>query len=200
MKRKGVYFISEKQPLLNEEIREKQIRVIGPDNEQLGIMSSEEALQKSYDADLDLVMIAPQGQPPVCKIMDYGKFRFEQAKKEKEARKNQKQSELKEITMFLNIDVSDFNRKISQVISFLQNGDKVRVKIRFKRARELSHMNLGEDLMRKIIAATAEYGTCDKPSKLEGKNYMAVIIPKAAPAAKKPPKAAPTEEPADKSE
>jgi len=180
-----VLFISAKQPLINEEIHEKQVRVIGPDNDQLGIMSSDDALKKAADADLDLVLIAPQGNPPVCRIMDYGKYRFEQAKKEKEARKNQKQSELKEVSMFLNIDVNDFNRKVSQAIKFLQNGDKVKIKIRFKRARELSHMNLGEDLMKRFMDATSEYGASDKPSVLEGKNFTAVIVPKTAASAKK---------------
>ncbi len=177
--------IGAKQPLINEEIREKQVRVIGPDNDQLGIMSSEDAFKKAVEADLDLVLIAPQGNPPVCRIMDYGKYRFEQTKKEKEAKKNQKQSELKEVSMFLNIDVNDFNRKVSQAIKFLQNGDKVKIKIRFKRARELSHMNLGEDLMKRFMDATAEYGASDKPSILEGKNFSAVIVPKSPASAKK---------------
>ncbi len=180
--------IAAKQPLINEEIHEKQVRLIGPDNEQLGIMSSEDAFKKAVDANLDLVLIAPQGNPPVCRIMDYGKYRFEQAKKEKEAKKNQKQSELKEVSMFLNIDVNDFNRKASQAIKFLQNGDKVKIKIRFKRARELSHMNLGEELMKRFMDATAEYGSADKPSVLEGKNFTAVIVPKPASGKKTAPK------------
>ncbi len=180
--------IAAKQPLINEEIHEKQVRLIGPDNEQLGIMSSEDAFKKAVDANLDLVLIAPQGNPPVCRIMDYGKYRFEQAKKEKEAKKNQKQSELKEVSMFLNIDVNDFNRKVSQAIKFLQNGDKVKIKIRFKRARELSHMNLGEELMKRFMDATAEYGSADKPSVLEGKNFTAVIIPKPTSGKKAAPK------------
>ena len=184
-KGKEVLSIAAKQPLINEEIHEKQVRVIGPDNDQLGIMSSQDALKKAEEADLDLVLIAPQGNPPVCRIMDYGKFRFEQAKKEKEARKNQKQSELKEVSMFLNIDVNDFNRKVAQANKFLQNGDKVKIKIRFKRARELSHMHLGEDLMKRFMDATSEFGSADKPSVLEGKNFSAVIIPKVSPSAKK---------------
>ena len=177
--------IAAKQPLINEEIHEKQVRVIGADNEQLGIMSSQDALEKAVEADLDLVLIAPQGNPPVCRIMDYGKYRFEQAKKEKEAKKNQKQSELKEVSMFLNIDTNDFNRKVAQAVKFLQNGDKVKVKVRFKRARELSHMNLGGDLMKRFMEAAAEYGSADKPSVLEGKNFTAVLAPKAAASAKK---------------
>ena len=192
--------IAAKQPLINEEIHEKQVRLIGADNEQLGIMSSQDALEKAIEADLDLVLIAPQGNPPVCRIMDYGKYRFEQAKKEKEAKKNQKQSELKEVSMFLNIDTNDFNRKVSQAIKFLQNGDKVKIKVRFKRARELSHMNLGEDLMKRFMDAAAEYGSADKPSVLEGKNFTAVLVPKAPVSSKKAkPKQAeqPDKKPAD---
>lgn len=151
-------------------------------------MSSEEALKQAEEADLDLVLIAPQATPPVCRIMDYGKYRFEQTKREKEARKNQKQSELREVRMFLNIDTNDFNRKVAQAIKFLQGGDKVSVKIRFKRARELSHMNLGEDLMKRFMDATAEYGSADKPSVLEGKNFSVVLQPKTNPSSKKAPK------------
>lgn len=180
-----MHFISAKQSPINEEIQEKEIRVIGPDNEQLGIMSSEEAMKRAVEADLDLVMIAPQAVPPVCRIMDYGKFRFEQIKKDKEAKKNQKTSELKEVWMFLNIETNDFNRKVSQVIKFLQNGDKVKVTVRFRRARELSHMSLGEDLMKKFLEAVADYGTSDKPSKLEGKRYALVLSPKQTQPAKK---------------
>ena len=185
--------ISAKQPLINEEINEKEVRVIGADNEQLGIMSSAEALKHAEEADLDLVLIAPTATPPVCRIMDYGKYRFEQAKKEKEARKNQKTAELKEVSMFLNIDVNDFNRKAAQASKFLQNGDKVKVKIRFRRARELSHANLGEDLMKRFMNDVAEYGSSDKPAKLEGKNYTVVLSPKQTGAGKKAPKPQETE-------
>lgn len=111
--------------------------MIGADNEQLGIMSSAQALDMAIEADLDLVLIAPSATPPVCRIMDYGKFRFEQSKKEKESKKNQKQAELKEIQMSLNIDTNDFNTKANQAIKFLKNGDKVRIKVRYRRAREL---------------------------------------------------------------
>ena len=190
---KGVLIISAKQPLINEEINEKEVRVIGADNEQLGIMSSEEALKHAEEADLDLVLIAPTAVPPVCRIMDYGKYRFEQAKKEKEARKNQKTAELKEVSMFLNIDVNDFNRKAAQACKFLQNGDKVKVKIRFRRARELSHANLGEDLMKRFMDSVAEYGASDKAPKLEGKNFIVVLSPKQTGSAKKNPKPQETE-------
>ena len=152
--------------------------MIGADNEQLGIMSSAQALDMAIEADLDLVLIAPSATPPVCRIMDYGKFRFEQSKKEKESKKNQKQAELKEIQMSLNIDTNDFNIKVKNCIKFLQNGDKVKVTIRFRRAREMSHMNLSEELMKKFLDAVSEYGGSEKPSKLEGKNYAIVLSPK----------------------
>ncbi len=148
-------------------------------------MSSEQALEIAVEANLDLVMIAPQAVPPVCRIMDYGKYRFEQSKKEKESRKNQKQAELKEIQMSLNIDTNDFNTKINQTIKFLKNGDKVRIKVRYRRARELSHANLGEDLMKRVLETVAEYGACEKPPKLEGRNYMAVVAPKSTASGKK---------------
>ena len=130
--------------------------MIGADNEQLGIMSSAQALDMAIEADLDLVLIAPSATPPVCRIMDYGKFRFEQSKKEKESKKNQKQAELKEIQMSLNIDTNDFNTKANQAIKFLKNGDKVRIKVRYRRARELSHVNLGEELMQRVLDAVSE--------------------------------------------
>lgn len=185
-KRKGVPIISVKELPINDEINEKEIRVIGAQSEQLGIMSSADALAQAEKENLDLVMIAPQGKPPVCRIMDYGKYRFEQSKREKDAKKNQKQVELKEVRMSLNIDTNDFNTKVSQAIKFLKGGDKVKVTIRFRRAREMSHMNLGEELMGTFKEACAEYGTSEKPSKLEGKNYAIVLSPKATiPAGKK---------------
>ena len=174
----GAFTISTKEQLINEDIHEKEVRVIGTDGEQLGIMSSQEALDKAIEADLDLVMISPNANPPVCRIMDYGKYRFEQTKREKEARKNQKQAEVKEIKMSLNIDTNDFNIKVKNCIKFLQGGDKVKVTIRFRRAREMSHMNLSEELMAKFLEAVKDYGTSDKPSKLEGKNYAIVLSPK----------------------
>ena len=170
--------ISTKEQLINEEIREKEIRVISKDGEQLGIMSSADALGMAAEADLDLVMISPTAKPPVCRIMDYGKYRFEQTKREKEARKNQKQAEVKEIRMSLNIDTNDLNIRVKNAVKFLQNGDKVKVTIRFRRMREMSHMNLCEELMKKLMDSVSEYGSSDKPAKLEGKNYAVVISPK----------------------
>ena len=180
-----MYTISKKELLINDEIREKEVRVIGAEGEQLGVMSSADALAKAEEADLDLVLIAPQGNPPVCRIMNYGKYRFEQAKREKEARKNQKQAELKEIQMSLNIDTNDFNTKVNQACKFLKNGDKVKLRVRFRRARELTHMNLGEELMKKFVDSCAEYGSTEKSAVLEGKNYMIVISPKTSVAPKK---------------
>ena len=177
--RKGRCFkIATKEQLINEDIREREIRVISADGEQLGIMSSAEALEKAYAADLDLVMISPTAKPPVCRIMDYGKYRFEQTKREKEAKKNQKTADVKEIKMSLNIDTNDFNIKVKNAIKFLQNGDKVKVTVRFRRMRELTHVNLGEELMKKFMDAVSEYGGSDKPSKLEGRNYAVVLSPK----------------------
>ena len=170
---------------INEQIRDKEIRLIGADGAQMGIMSPRDALKMAIDKDLDLVKVAPQAKPPVCKILDYGKYRFEMQKKEKEAKKNQKVVELKEIRLSLNIDTNDFNTKANQAIKFLKNGDKVRIKVRYRRARELSHANLGEELMQRVLEAVSEYGACEKPAKLEGKNYMAVVAPKAAAGGKK---------------
>lgn len=160
--------IGTKEQLINEEIREKEVRVVGADGEQLGIMATADALAKAIEADLDLVLIAPTANPPVCKIMDFGKYRFEQTKREKEARKNQKQAEVKEIKMSLNIDTNDFNIKVKNCIKFLQNGDKVKVTIRFRRAREMSHMNLSEELMKKFLDAVSEYGGFRKAVKARG--------------------------------
>ncbi len=170
--------IATKEQLINEEIREKEVRVIGEDGGQLGIMSSADALKIAIEADLDLVMISPTANPPVCRIMDYGKYRFEQTKREKEAKKNQKVADVKEIKMSLNIDTNDFNIKVKNAIKFLQSGDKVKVTVRFRRMRELTHVNLGEELMKRFCDAVAEYGASDKPSKLEGRNYAVVLSPK----------------------
>ena len=180
-----VFRISSKELLINEEIRDKEVRLVGTEGEQLGVVPLATAQNMAIEKNLDLVKIAPQATPPVCKIMDYGKYKFEQAKREKEARKNQKVIEIKEVRLSLNIDTNDFNTKANQAIKFLKNGDKVRIKVRYRRARELSHANLGEELMQRVLEAVSEYGACEKPAKLEGKNYMAVVAPKAAAGGKK---------------
>jgi len=171
-----VYTISKKDLLINDEIREKEVRVIGADGEQLGVMSSADALKKAEEADLDLVLIAPQGNPPVCRIMNYGKYRFEQAKREKEARKNQKQAELKEIQMSLNIDTNDFNTKVNRARGFLSRGDKVKVVVRF-RGRQMTHQQLGHDLLTKFQEACADLCVVDKAPKLEGRFLSMFLAP-----------------------
>ncbi len=162
---------------LNEEIRDKEIRVIGPDGAQLGIMSSQEALALAAEKELDLVKISPNATPPVCKIMDYGKFRFEQMKKEKEAKKNQRVVEVKEIRMSPNIDTNDFNVKVKNAQKFLADGNRVKVSVRF-RGREMAHTNLGEQLLRQFGEACVELANVDKAPKLDGRNMAMFLSPK----------------------
>ena len=169
--------ISNKELLINEDIREKEIRVIDADGSQLGIMPTKEAQKLSIEKNLDLVMIAPQATPPVCRIMDYGKYRFEQAKREKEAKKNQKVIDIKEIRLSLNIDTNDLNTKSNQAAKFLKNGDKVKVSIRF-RGREMAHTSLGVDVMNRFAQGLAEYGVVEKNPKLEGRSMSMFISAK----------------------
>ena len=161
----------EKELELNEGIRDKEIRVIGPTGEQLGIMSTREALAMAGEKEMDLVKIAPTANPPVCKIMDYGKYRFELQKKEKEARKNQKVVETKEIRLSLNIDTNDFNTKVNHALKFLKEGNKVKVSIRF-RGREMAHTELGVDVMKRFAEAMEGKATIDKQPKLEGRSMQ----------------------------
>lgn len=169
--------ISTKELQINEEIRDKEVRVVVDGGEQLGIMSSAEALKIAESKNLDLVKIAPMAKPPVCKIMDYGKYRFEQAKKEKEARKNQKIVEIKEIRLSLNIDTHDFDTKINHARKFLASGDKVKVSIRF-RGREMAHPELGLTIMQKCAEALEESAVIEKPAKLEGRQMLMFMAPK----------------------
>ena len=162
---------------INEEIRAREVRVVADEGEQLGIMSGRDALNLALERHMDLVEIAPNAKPPVCRIMDYGKYRFEQAKKEKEARKNQKIVEIKEIRMSLNIDTNDFNTKVNHTIRFLKDGDKVKVSVRF-RGREMTHTNLGNDLLARFREACSEYGVVEKPPKLEGRSLAMVVSAK----------------------
>ena len=165
-----------KELLINEKIKEKEIRVIGPDGEQLGVMSSNEALKKAYDEGLDLVMMSPAAEPPVCKIMDYGKFRFERDKREKEARKKQQVVEVKEIQLSYRIDTHDFETKVRHALRFLGDGDKVRVVLRF-RGREMSHIAMGTEIMTKFEEACAELGAVDKKPVLDGRIMSMMIVP-----------------------
>ncbi|MCL2036162.1 MAG: translation initiation factor IF-3 [Oscillospiraceae bacterium] len=163
---------------INNEIREPQVRLVGVDGEALGIMSGKDAQELADKANLDLVMIAPQGSPPVCRIMDYGKHRFEQSKREKDQRKNHQQTLLKEVRLSLNIDDHDMNTKANHAKKFLKAGDKVKVTIRFK-GREVTHLDLGRKLMERFKEACAEFGVGDeKPSKLEGRFFTTIIYPK----------------------
>ena len=169
--------ISIKEMQINEEIRDKELRIVTDDGEQLGIMSAKEALKIAEERNLDLVKIAPQAKPPVCKIMDYGKYRFEQSKREKEAKKNQRVVETKEIQLSLNIDSHDFNTKANHAKKFLESGKKVKVSIRFK-GREMAHTEYGYEPMQRFAEACAEVGNVEKPAKLEGRNMLMFLAPK----------------------
>ena len=162
---------------LNEEIRDKEIRLIGDTGEQLGIMSAAEALNIAEERGLDLVKISPQAQPPVCKLMNYGKFKFEQSKREKEAKKNQHVVEIKEIRMSPGIDVGDFNTKLKNAQKFLADGNRVKVSVRF-RGREIAHTEIGRDLLTKFAEQCAEVATMDKAPKMEGRSMTMFLSPK----------------------
>lgn len=162
---------------INEEIRDKEVRLIDSDGSQLGIVSIQQAMDTAIQRGLDLVKIAPKAEPPVCRVMDYGKFRFEQAKKEKEARKNQKVVDIKEVRLSAKIDVADFNVRVKQAEKFLKGGDKVKASIRF-RGREMAHTDIGLTVMQRFAEACAEFGSVEKAAKLEGRQMLMFIAPK----------------------
>ena len=166
----------QKETLLNEEIVAKEIRLIGPAGEALGIMPPQKALELAYDKGLDLVMMAAQAEPPVCKIMDYGKFCFERDKREKEAKKKQQTIEVKEIQLSCRIDVHDFETKKKHALRFLGDGNKVRVVMRF-RGREMSHINIGREILERFEAACSEVGTVEKKPVLDNRSMTMVISP-----------------------
>ena len=172
-----VLTIAKLEHQLNDEIREKEVRLIGADGAQLGIMSSSEANTMAEEQGLDLVMISPNAVPPVCKIMDYSKFCFDQKKREKEAKKNQKVVEVKEIRMSPSIDTNDFNTKVKNAQKFLKEGNRVKVSVRF-RGREMAHTNLGEKLLMDFNEACAEVATMEKNPKLEGRFMAMFLTPK----------------------
>jgi len=174
--------------LINDEIQEKEIRLIGSDGEQMGLMSSAEAQKIADEQDLDLVMISPNAKPPVCKIMDYGKYRFEQNKKVKEAKKNQHVMDVKEIRMSPGIGENDFNTKLKNGQKFLADGDRVKVSVRF-RGREMAHTNIGEKLLRDFAAKCADIANLDKEPKLEGRSMSIFLSPKSQNQLKKEQKA-----------
>ena len=160
--------------MINEQIRDKEVRVIGEDGEQLGIMSSRDAQKLADDAGLDLVKIAPTAKPPVCKIVDYGKYKYDMMRKEKEAKKKQRTIEVKEIRLSPNIDTNDLNTKINAARKFLSKGDKVKVTLRF-RGREMAHMNSSKHILDDFAEALAEVAVVEKPAKVEGRS-MAMFL------------------------
>ncbi len=173
-----VLAISKQEHQINEEIRDREVLVIDADGTKLGVLSAKDAQKIAYDKDLDLVKIAPQATPPVCRIMDYGKFCFEQTKREKEAKKNQKIVEIKEIRMFSAIDTHDFNTKVNQAVKFLKGGDKLKVSVRFRK-RAIAHPHLGEELLERFREACGDAAVVDKPPKMEGRSIVMFMSPKA---------------------
>ena len=164
---------------LNEEIRDKEVRLVSATGEQLGILSSQEALRMAEERNLDLVKISPTAVPPVCKLMDYGKFKFEQTKREKEAKKNQRVVEIKEVRMSPSIDVNDFNVKLRNAQKFLGEGNRVKVTVRF-RGREMAHTDIGRNLLVKFAEDCGEVATLDKEPKLDGRHMSIFLSPKTA--------------------
>ena len=172
-----VRIISIKELTINEDIEAKEVRVIDTDGSQLGIMETSKAIQIAYSKDLDLVCLSPNADPVVCKVMDYGKYRFDQAKREKESRKNQKVVEMKEIRLGLSTDTHDFETKGNHAIRFLKDGHKVKVSIRF-RGREMGHPEIGQDNMERFAMYCSEVSVVEKPAKMEGRNMLMFLAPK----------------------
>ena len=163
--------------MINEQIRDKEVRLIGADGEQLGIMSAREAYKLAQEAELDLVKIAPGAKPPVCKIIDYGKYIYELARKEKEARKKQKTVELKEVRLSPNIDTNDLNTKMNAARKFISKGNKVKVTLRF-RGRELAHVDNGKAILNSFAEMLSDVAVVDKPAKFEGRSMIMFLAEK----------------------
>ena len=163
--------------MINEQIRDKEIRLIGTNGEQLGIMSSRDAMKLAEEAGLDLVKIAPTANPPVCKIVDYGKFKYEQVRKEKEARKKQRTIEIKEIRLSPNIDTNDLNTKVNAARKFLSKGDKVKVTLRF-RGREMAHMNNSKHILDDFAQSLSDIAVIEKAPKVEGRSMTMFLTEK----------------------
>lgn len=163
--------------MINEQIRDREVRVIGEDGEQLGIMSARDAMKLAKEANLDLVKIAPTAKPPVCKIVDYGKYRYELARKEKEAKKKQKTTDVKEIRLSPNIDQNDLNTKANQARKFLAKGDKVKVALRF-RGREMAHMGMSKQILDTFFKKLEDVAVIEKPAKLEGRSMIMFLTEK----------------------
>lgn len=168
--------ISTKELFINDDIRAKEVRMLDENGEQLGIMPLDEAKSYAYDRGLDLVMIAPQATPPVCRSMDYGKYRYERDKKEKEAKKKQQTVEVKEVQLSCRIDVHDFETMANRAKKFLADGKKVRVTLRFK-GREMAHQNIGREVMEKFAEYCSEMGTVDKKPAIEGRQLIMFLTP-----------------------
>ena len=160
--------------MINGQIRDKEVRVIGENGEQLGIMSSREAMKLAQEAELDLVKIAPKAQPPVCKIIDYGKYRYELARKEKEAKKKQKTVEVKEVRLSPNIETNDLNTKVNNAKKFISKGNKVKVTLRF-RGREMAHMQQSKHILDDFAKLLEDVAVVEKPAKLEGRSMSMVL-------------------------
>lgn len=163
--------------MINEQIRDREVRLISEDGEQLGIMSSKDAMKLAKEANLDLVKISPTAKPPVCKIIDYGKFKYEQARKEKEAKKKQKITDVKEIRLSPNIDQNDLNTKSNQARKFLSKGDKVKVVLRF-RGREMAHMGISKQILDSFFEKVQDIAVIEKPAKLEGRSMIMFLTEK----------------------
>ena len=163
--------------MINEQIRDREVRLIGADGEQLGIVSSREAQKIADEAGLDLVKIAPNAKPPVCKVIDYGKYRYEQARKEKDAKKKQKTVELKEIRLSPNIEANDLNTKMNAAKKFLAKGNKVKITLRF-RGREMAHMNASKHILDDFAASLGEIAVVEKAPKVEGRSISMVLAEK----------------------
>lgn len=168
--------IANKELQINEEIRDKQVRLVDEDGAQLGVVDIKHAQTLAEEKGYDLVKIAPQAKPPVCKIMDYGKYRFELNKREKENRKNQKVTAIKEVQLSPSIDTNDFNTKCNHAVKFLKSGSKVKVTVRF-RGREISHSEIGRDLLERFAETVKESGSVERPAKLEGRNMTMFLAP-----------------------
>ena len=163
--------------MINGQIRDKEVRVISEDGEQLGIMSSKDAMKLASEAELDLVKIAPKAQPPVCKIIDYGKYKYELARKEKEAKKKQKTVEVKEVRLSPNIDTNDLNTKMNNAKKFITKGNKVKVTLRF-RGREMAHMQQSKHILDDFAEMLADVAVIEKPAKQEGRSMSMVLTEK----------------------
>ena len=163
--------------MINEQIRDREIRLIGEDGEQLGIMSARESMKIAQEAELDLVKIAPAAKPPVCKIIDYGKYKYEQARKEKEAKKKQKTVEVKEVRLSPNIDTNDLNTKINNAKKFISKGNKVKVTLRF-RGREMAHVQQSKHILDDFAETLADVAVVEKPAKMEGRAMSMVLAEK----------------------